>query len=46
MLLMYMVLICSQFDLYSKCDQVPDVEALTPYYQGLVDKYCPGLLAF
>jgi inositol oxygenase len=34
----------NKFDLYSKCDEVPDVKALTPYYQGLIDKYCPGLL--
>lgn len=32
----------SKYDLYSKSDEVPDVEALRPYYQGLIDKYCPG----
>lgn len=32
----------NQFDLYSKVDDVPDVEALVPYYQSLVDKYIPG----
>lgn len=34
----------NKFDLYSKSDTVPDAEALTPYYQGLIDKYCPGKL--
>eukprot|EP00053_Salpingoeca_punica_P005898 m.57253 g.57253 ORF g.57253 m.57253 type:complete len:424 (+) comp13445_c0_seq3:105-1376(+) len=36
----------NKFDLYSKCDDVPDVEALKPYYQSLIDKYCPGLLSW
>jgi len=34
----------NQFDLYSKCDAAPDVDSLVPYYQKLIDKYCPGLL--
>ena len=34
------------FDLYSKTDTLPDVEALKPYYQGLIDKYCRGMLKF
>jgi len=34
----------NKFDLYSKCDALPDVEAILPYYQSLVDKYCPGVL--
>jgi len=34
----------NKFDLYTKGDPVPDVEALTPYYARLVDKYCPGRL--
>ena len=38
------VLEFNQFDLYSKCDGVPDVDALWPYYQTLVDKYVPGML--
>jgi len=29
----------NRFDLYSKGDAVPDVEALKPYYQGLLKKY-------
>jgi len=36
----------NKFDLYSKSDSVPDVKAVTPYYQSLIDKYCPGLLEF
>ena len=35
---------CSQFDLYSKSDELPDMEALKPYYQSLCDKFCPGVL--
>jgi inositol oxygenase len=34
----------NKFDLYSKCDDAPDVEALMPYYQSLIDKYIPGVL--
>ena len=34
----------SKFDLYSKSDKVPDPKALKPYYQSLIDKYCPGEL--
>lgn len=34
----------NQFDLYSKSDSLPDIPALTSYYQGLIDKYCPGQL--
>lgn len=34
----------NKFDLYSKSDELPDVEALIPYYQGLIDKYIPGTL--
>lgn len=34
----------NQFDLYSKADDKPDVAKLTPYYQMLIDKYCPGKL--
>ena len=36
----------SQFDLYSKTDEVPDIEELKPYYQTLVDKYMPGKIKF
>ncbi|XP_019620045.1 PREDICTED: inositol oxygenase-like isoform X1 [Branchiostoma belcheri] len=34
----------NKFDLYSKADELPDIEALKPYYQGLIDKYIPGKL--
>mmetsp|Transcript_103141 Transcript_103141/g.297010 ORF Transcript_103141/g.297010 Transcript_103141/m.297010 type:complete len:322 (+) Transcript_103141:84-1049(+) len=32
----------NKFDLYSKGDEVPDVAALKPYYQGLLEKYGIG----
>jgi len=32
----------NKFDLYSKADDLPDIDALMPYYQGLIDKYIPG----
>ena len=31
----------NQFDLYSKVEQKPDIEALTPYYQQLTQEYFP-----
>lgn len=34
----------SKFDLYTKSTELPDVEKLKPYYQSLIDKYCPGVL--
>ncbi|CAL8319624.1 inositol oxygenase [Gadus morhua] len=34
----------NKFDLYTKTADLPDVEALKPYYQSLIDKYCPGIL--
>eukprot|EP00455_Lapot_gusevi_P035324 TRINITY_DN3910_c0_g1_i1.p1 TRINITY_DN3910_c0_g1~~TRINITY_DN3910_c0_g1_i1.p1 ORF type:complete len:298 (+),score=68.65 TRINITY_DN3910_c0_g1_i1:105-998(+) len=34
----------NQFDLYSKADTPPDVEALKPYYLGLIEKYFPPKL--
>jgi len=36
----------NQFDLYTKSTKIPDVEALKPYYQGLIDKYLPGTIKF
>jgi len=36
----------NKFDLYTKSTKVPDIEALKPYYQGLVDKYLPGVIFF
>jgi inositol oxygenase len=32
----------NKFDLYSKGDSIPDVEALKPYYQSLLEKYNVG----
>ncbi|XP_020790398.1 inositol oxygenase isoform X2 [Boleophthalmus pectinirostris] len=34
----------NKFDLYTKTTDLPDVEKLKPYYQSLIDKYCPGIL--
>ncbi|XP_026142873.1 inositol oxygenase [Carassius auratus] len=34
----------NKFDLYTKSTELPDVESLRPYYQSLIDKYCPGTL--
>jgi len=34
----------NKFDLYTKSAPVPDIEALMPYYQSLIDKYIPGKL--
>ncbi|MCJ8733660.1 hypothetical protein PDJAM_G00226150 [Pangasius djambal] len=34
----------NKFDLYTKSTDLPDVEDLKPYYQSLIDKYCPGVL--
>lgn len=34
----------NKFDLYSKSHDVPDIKALMPYYQSLIDKYMPGVL--
>ena len=31
-----------RYDLYSKGDSPPDIEALWPYYAALIDKYVPG----
>jgi inositol oxygenase len=36
----------NKYDLYSKCDDLPDLEKLKPYYQSLVDKYIPGKVKF
>lgn len=34
----------STFDLYSKAEEIPDVENLKGYYQSLIDKFIPGVL--
>merc|ERR1711899_472249 len=36
----------NKFDLYTKSTKVPDIKALKPYYQALVDKYLPGVISF
>lgn len=36
----------NKFDLYSKSDDVPDVENLISYYENLVAKYIPGKIKF
>lgn len=36
----------NKFDLYTKGSDLPDVDELRPYYQGLIDKYCPGVLCW
>jgi len=36
----------NKFDLYSKSDNAPNLEELTPYYQSLIDKYIPGVVKF
>lgn len=36
----------NKFDLYTKQEELPDVQQLRGYYQGLIDKYCPGQLCW
>lgn len=38
------VLEFNKYDLYTKSTKVPDIEALWPYYEGLIEKYVPGVL--
>ncbi|XP_013146583.1 PREDICTED: inositol oxygenase-like [Papilio polytes] len=38
------VLKFNQYDLYTKSAGIPDIEALWPYYEGLIEKYMPGEL--
>ncbi|XP_013167610.1 PREDICTED: inositol oxygenase-like [Papilio xuthus] len=38
------VLKFNQYDLYTKSAGIPDIEALWPYYESLIDKYIPGEL--
>lgn len=40
------VLAFNQYDLYTKSTTVPDIEALWPYYEKLIDKYIPGVLSW
>jgi len=34
----------NNFDLYTKTDDLPDIEEVRPYYQSLIDKYIPGVV--
>jgi inositol oxygenase len=36
----------NSYDLYSKEDEMCDIELLKPYYEALMDKYLPGEIAF
>ncbi|CAN0095728.1 unnamed protein product [Bubo scandiacus] len=36
----------NKFDLYTKQEELPDVQQLQGYYQSLIDKYCPGQLCW
>lgn len=38
------VLTFNRYDLYTKSSEIPDIDALWPYYQTLIDKYIPGKL--
>jgi len=40
------VLEFNKYDLYTKSAEIPDIEAIKPYYQGLIDKYLPGTISF
>lgn len=33
-------------DLYSKADAPPKLEELKPYYQELIDEFCPGIMSW
>ncbi|KAG4076087.1 hypothetical protein HA402_011433 [Bradysia odoriphaga] len=44
--IMKWVNIFNRYDLYSKSAKVPNIDELWPYYQNLIDKYCPGELQF
>jgi len=44
--IMKWVLEFNKFDLYTKSTKIPDIAALRPYYQTLVDKYLPGIISF
>ncbi len=34
----------NQFDLYTKASSVPDIDAVWPFYQKIIDELCPGVL--
>ncbi len=33
-----------QYDLYTQASSVPVMEEVWPFYQGIIDKLCPGEL--
>ncbi|XP_065173083.1 inositol oxygenase [Atheta coriaria] len=40
------VLKFNKYDLYTKSTKIPDIEALWPYYESLIEKYIPGELSW
>lgn len=34
----------SKYDLYTKSEEIPDIQNLWPYYEKLIEKYIPGEL--
>ncbi|KAJ6635443.1 Inositol oxygenase [Pseudolycoriella hygida] len=44
--IMHWVNTFNRYDLYTKSAKVPNIDELWPYYQTLIDKYCPGELEF
>jgi len=40
------VLEFNKYDLYTKSTEIPDMEKLRPYYEGLANKYLPGKISF
>jgi len=40
------VRIFQHHDLYTKADAAPNLEELKPYYQELIDEFCPGVMSW
>ncbi|XP_077288222.1 myo-inositol oxygenase isoform X2 [Arctopsyche grandis] len=38
------VLEFNKYDLYTKSEDIPNIETLWPYYESLIEKYMPGVL--
>ncbi len=36
----------NKYDLYTKSDNLPNVNELWPYYENLINEYCPGKLSW
>ena len=34
----------NRYDLYTKASSVPDINAVWPHYQEIIDRLCPGEL--